>query len=266
MAVRVSIITATYNRANFLSEVIESVLAQTFTAWELLVVDDGSTDATATIMHAWCLRDERIVYVRQPENKGVSAARNEGLRLARGEYIAVLDSDDVWIDPAKMYDQVALLDQNARIGVVAGGMQKKVGVRLLEREYLPPADDAGIRRFLLRSNPLYHSSVMYRRSAVHDSGGYSLELSFGEDYDLWLRLGKKWLFAALPRVVVVYRIHESSVTSLSGIRAAILTAQLVWKYRKEYPSAWSALVVAGVRILYSIVSYGMKNMVRWWAK
>ncbi len=98
----VSILTPTYNRAGYIAEAIESVLAQTFTDWELIVIDDASADNTEQIVRSYAAKNPKISYLRQAINVGIARNRNTGLEKARGNYVAVLDSDDVWTDPHKL--------------------------------------------------------------------------------------------------------------------------------------------------------------------
>ena len=107
----VSIIMPAYNSERYIEEAIKSVICQTYKEWELFVIDDGSTDSTAALVEAVALKDSRVKLVRLKFNQGVAAARNKGLELAKGRYIAFLDSDDLWL-PQKLEKQIAFMDEN----------------------------------------------------------------------------------------------------------------------------------------------------------
>ena len=109
---KVSVVIITYNRARFLPEAIESVIAQSFTDWELIVVDDASTDNTKGVVEKYSSVDSRIKYYRNPENLNISKSRNRGIELSKGKYIAVLDSDDIWCDIEKLKLQYSFLESN----------------------------------------------------------------------------------------------------------------------------------------------------------
>jgi len=181
---RVSVVIPTYNRAHLVAEAIESVLTQSFTDFELIVVDDGSTDQTEEVLRA--ITDPRLKYLEQP-NQGASAARNTGIRAATGEYTAFLDSDDLFL-PKKLSLQVALIADNPAVGLVYGKYLSSIGAGLggsmkTAGVCYPQLD---LRRLLL--GPAFHwSTVLIRRSALEQVGGFDPSVS-GEDWELTLRL------------------------------------------------------------------------------
>ena len=183
----VSIVIPTYNREHLLSRALDSVLAQTLGDFEVLVVDDGSTDETAVLMAEYEARDERIRYFIQPQNAGVSAARNRGLREARGEFIAFLDSDDEWM-PEKLERQTELLQVlPERFGLVYTGVESVFsnGSRVDLPKYR-----GHIYHEMLRKNVVHGggSNVMLRRSAVERAGFFDEGIPAIEDYDYWIRV------------------------------------------------------------------------------
>ncbi len=174
-----------YNGARFLRAAIDSVLRQTYTDFELLVIDDGSTDDSCRIVRDFS--DPRIRLVENGANLGIPATRNRGLQLARGEYLAILDSDDVAL-PQRLTRQVALLDARPEIAVVGSWCawvdEHGRRMRTVKRRLTRPAD---IRAAMLFHCPLQNSSVM-GRTALLKHYGYRHEFSIGEDYDLWARI------------------------------------------------------------------------------
>jgi glycosyltransferase involved in cell wall biosynthesis len=197
---RVSVIVPTFNRAALLVEAIDSVLAQQGVAFELIVVDDGSTDGTPDVLADY---GSRITVIRQ-ENRGVSAARNRGVAAGRGELIAFLDSDDLW-RPGKLRTQVAYMDAHPELGIcqteeiwIRDG--RRVNPRLRHRK------TAGI--FFERSLELClvsPSAVMLRRELFKAVGGFDEDLPACEDYDLWLRIGHRHPVGLIDAPLVVKR-------------------------------------------------------------
>lgn len=194
MSPRVSVILPAYNAAATLERAIASVRAQTFPGWELLVVDDGSTDATSAIVENFARRDPRIRVLSRPHG-GIVAALNAGIDVARGELIARMDADDE-AHPDRFVEQIALLDRTPGLGL-ASCLVEFGGDRVANAGYalhvdwinsLVSPDDIALNRFV--ESPLAHPSVMFRRSTLERHGGYRAG-DFPEDYDLWLR----WLDA-----------------------------------------------------------------------
>ena len=209
---RVAVLTAVYNGARWLEEALESVRRQSLQDFELIVVDDGSTDATSQIVGDFAARDGRIRPYRHPRNRGPSAARNLGLSMTAAEYVAALDADDL-MAPRRLELQAAFLDSHPDVGVV--------GCQLLE------IDDAGSAQRLLRSpmnarlarwsllfqTPVLNSGAMFRSSAVRRAGGYSQAAEPIEDYDLMARLLRLTDCVALPDCLGSYRRHAAQLTS-----------------------------------------------------
>jgi GT2 family glycosyltransferase len=236
---RVSIIVPTYNRADMLLRTLSSIIGQTYTDWEALVVDDGSTDHTAELLQDSHV-DRRIVYIRQP-NGGVSAARNTGIRAATGQYIAFLDSDDLW-KPWKLELQTAALEENADIGMVWTDMEAIDGQDAIVRsnylrefyssykwftnETLFSSHRAIARRIdglegrvvhvgnifsaMLTGNLVHTSTVMLRRARLQQTGFFDEAIRpSGEDYDFHLRTCRAGAVGFLDVVTTSYRIGNA---------------------------------------------------------
>jgi Glycosyl transferase family 2 len=179
---RISVILPTYNRAHLVTEAIESVLKQTFTDFELIVVDDGSTDDTEEVVHAFT--DPRLRYLKQL-NGGASAARNTGVQTATGEFIAFLDSDDLFL-PEKLSLQMAKVDDNPKVGLVYGKYLSSIGSEGSLKIAGVCYPQLELRRLLL--GPVFHwSTVLVRRLLLEEVGKFE-ETFGGEDWELTLRL------------------------------------------------------------------------------
>lgn len=197
----VSVIIPTYNRAELVARAIRSVLAQTFTDYELLVIDDGSTDETAAVVAGF--GDRRVRYLRQPRNRGVSEARNRGLREARGEFIAFLDSDDGW-EPAKLAQQIALFRASpSDVGLIYTGAQILTSTGFREER---PRHRGAILNQLLQRNVIVGGSVnsVIRRSAMTAAGFFDPDLPAMEDYDYWLRVARFYKVDFVDELLVRY--------------------------------------------------------------
>ncbi|HEX6702082.1 MAG TPA: glycosyltransferase [Gaiellaceae bacterium] len=188
----------------FLRDALESVLAQTLAEFELLVVDDGSTDGTAAILLE--VQDDRLRVLRQ-EPLGLVAALNLGIAEARAPYLARMDADDVSL-PERLERQVAYLDARPRVGLVVAGVVTMDG----DARIVLPDDDAALRRRLLLRNPFAHGAVAVRVEALARAGGYRADYGANEDYDLWRRIARDWELGAIPEVLYRYREHPGAVT------------------------------------------------------
>ena len=209
-APKLSVILPVYNGLPYLETAIDSVLRQTFQDFELIVINDGSSDGSASIVEK--LDDPRIRFFQQ-KNQGLAVTLNRGISLSRGEYIARQDQDDVCF-PMRLQKQVAYLDANPDVGMVGTSAEILVGNERTNRMLIHPADDASIRFGLLFDNYFVHSSVMLRRSVLEKVGGYSEDKSRQppEDYELWSRVMRTHKLANLPEALMAYREVPSSMS------------------------------------------------------
>jgi glycosyltransferase involved in cell wall biosynthesis len=243
----VSVNIPTYNRGRYIKSAIDSVLAQSLTDWELIIVDDASTDGTDGIVRPYLI-DPRIKYLANEQNQNISRSRNRALTESRGKYIAILDSDDLWTDPDKLAKQVAFLElhpDHAAVGTNADLIDP--AGRTLGRTENPESDKA-IRRLMLRQNPIIHSSVLYRKEAALTAGLYDPELNAIEDYDLWLRLGREAKLANLPDRLIGYRIHPGNTSVIDRLRLLRENINLIRRDRANYPNYLLALARRRIRL------------------
>jgi glycosyltransferase involved in cell wall biosynthesis len=202
---RVSIIMPVRNGETYLREALDSMLAQTFADFELIVLDDGSTDATPRIVEEYSDRDPRVVLERRPA-RGLTSALNELVLLARGDVLVRMDHDDVAL-PDRIERQVAQLDADSGLAVVGGACifvdsgGRETGIARY------PVGDRAIRRALRRINCIVHSAAAMRADSVRRVGGYRFDQA--EDYDLWLRLAERHRMANLSEPVIRYRRHPA---------------------------------------------------------
>lgn len=198
-----------YNTGKYIGDAIQSVLAQTFTDFELLIVNDGSTDHTQTVVESFT--DRRIVLLEQ-EHGGVSKALNTGLAVARGKYIARFDADDICF-PDRLEKQFVFLEMNPAY-VIAGSDAEYMledGEHLFRFSCIGHEHEDLIQKLYFYC-PFIHSSVMYRKEAVVQAGGYSLHAHNFEDYLLWTQLAKAGKLYNLPETLITIRFNPASVT------------------------------------------------------
>jgi glycosyltransferase involved in cell wall biosynthesis len=202
-----------YNDERYVGLAIDSILAQTFGDFELVIVDDGSTDGTPAVLRRYGSLDARLRVLTQP-NAGTAVSANLGLSRSRGEYVARLDSDDISL-PDRLALEVAYLDRHPEVALVGGGSYLIDGAgNVIGRRNITPR----YPKLALRSRCIYQQSdVMFRRDVVLGLGGYRARLRDGtyngaEDYDLWLRISDVAEVAKLPDVIGMWRINPSGYT------------------------------------------------------
>ena len=250
----VSIILPTYNGSKRIEMAIQSVLAQKYTNWELLVLDDGSSDNTALIVDNFVKQDSRIIYIKNEINLGIQKTLNKGLREAKGEYIARIDDDDVWVDQNKLTEQALFLEKNKEYVLVGTGV---IIVDEHNKElfrYLLPEKDIQIRKTILGKNCFIHSSVLFIKDVVLKIGGYdeSINTRHVEDYDLWLRLGLCGKFANLSSYSVRFKLHDASISAQNKIEQYKKIFKVIKIFKGKYPNYF----ISYFRALARIIVYG----------
>jgi glycosyltransferase involved in cell wall biosynthesis len=202
----VSIIMPTYNGSAYIEQAIESCLAQSHAHWELIIVDDGSTDDTPERIARYVQRDGRIRSVRHSKNRHVAAALNTGFSCARAEYLT-WTSDDNYYRPDALAAMVGFLEADPHVGLVYAGYTEvdEDGAVLGYCAPAPPVE-------LLRKNPI-RACFLYRRQVRDALGDYAEDLALVEDYDYWLRASVEFVMAPLDRDLYVYRTHPASLTA-----------------------------------------------------
>ncbi len=272
--VRVSIILPTYNGALRIASAIESIRTQSYQEWELLIIDDGSTDDTESIVSDFSNSDSRIRYIKNTHNLGIQKSLNSGLREARGEYIARIDDDDIWPLPDKLTLQVDYLDKNPTCVLVGTGviLVDESGKELMR--YFVPETDTEIRRALLGKNCFVHSSVLFRREQALLCGGYdeTMGTRHVEDYDLWLKLGIQGALANLRIYGVRFMVRGGSVSSQNKIEQFKKNFFLIQKFKHAYPQYVRAYLRSLLRIcVYGFFSrlpfgFSFERMLKWYKK
>jgi len=246
----VSIILPTYNREDYLCRSIASVLNQTFDNFELVIVDDASTDNSAATIATF--NDQRIVYLKHEQNRGGSAARNTGIKAARGELIAFQDSDDEWL-PEKLAKQMAALaDAPAAVGVVYTGFMRFSGDK---KEYIPgptvQVKDGDIHLELLKQNFVTTQAVLVKKECFQMAGMFDETFPRFQDWELFLRISKYFEFRYVPEPLVHSYFTEGSISSKPA--ALIVAVEQIIKNNlpelKIHPTIYSGQLL-GLSNLY----------------
>lgn len=248
---KVSIILPTYNGSKWIHKSISSILEQSFTDWELLVLDDGSTDETKEVVLSFTNSDSRILYIKNELNIGLQKTLNKGIKMARGQYIARIDDDDVWCDKHKLEDQISFLKSNVDYVLVGTGVIVTDEYHHEIFSYLNPEDDKSIRNIFLKRNPFVHSSVVFRKDIALRVGLYSEDLKDRhiEDYDLWLRIAKIGKVHNLQKHCVIFMSRGGSVTGKNRVSQFKKSIRLVDKNKNSYPKYWQSITFAYLRII-----------------
>jgi len=229
----VSVVMSVFNGERFLREAVESILDQSFTEFEFIVVDDGSTDGSASILDSSQNCDARVK-VHYHEHGGLIESLNQGCRLAQGKYIARMDADDI-ASKNRLSWQVDYMEAHPEIGVLGGAVEwiDATGKSLQTCRY--PAGDREIKAHLLHGCALWHPTVLLRREVFVWAGGYRKIVVDAEDYDLWLRIADGFQLGNLEAVVLKYRIHshQTSFRKLKQQSLSILAAQVSASRRRN---------------------------------
>ncbi|MEN9519548.1 MAG: hypothetical protein RLZZ381_2136 [Cyanobacteriota bacterium] len=208
----ISIVIPTYNSELTIQETIESIQKQTFTDFEIIVIDDGSQDNTVDVVKN-LVKSESRLKIFPYENGGVSVARNRGIEIARGEFISLLDGDDLWT-PDKLESQLKALKNNPQAGVAYSWSN------LIDEDgkFLgsggSPLYQGNVYQELLHGNFLSNgSSILVRREAVESIGNFPTDYPLASDWDFYLRLASKWPFVVVPKYQILYRQRSNSMSS-----------------------------------------------------
>ncbi|MGA3087512.1 MAG: glycosyltransferase [Terriglobales bacterium] len=211
---RVSVVMGAYNGERFLRPAIESILNQTFSDFELIVIDDCSTDSTPRILGEF--KDDRMRVVFNERNLGIAEMTNQGIAAARGEYIALQDHDDLsW--PTRFECQVAFLNSHPQVGMVGSNCNVMDEAGTLVPHWPVEYEDENLKWDLLWRCPFFHTSVMLRRSAIQEVGGYSSDpkYRFAEDYEFMSRVALRHAVANIPKLLGCWRMHKTSASHLN---------------------------------------------------
>lgn len=226
----ISVLMSVYNGADFLSLAIESILTQTFSDFEFIIVDDASTDATPDVIKQYAAKDARIRVITNEKNLGLTKSLNRGLAFAEGKYIARMDADDIAL-PERFMTQYWFMEEHPSLGALGSAVEvigekgRKIGERRLAISY------EEIKAKMLFNNQFIHSTLFFRADVLKTVGGYNEDFKKSQDYELMFRISDKYPVANLPEKLLQFRFHTNSLSWTSsqqqtcGIRARFLAIQ-----------------------------------------
>ncbi len=208
----VSIILPTRNREKLLHRAIKSILDQTYPDFELIVVDDASSDGTSDVVRS--LEDSRIKYIRHSTTQGASAARNSGWREAAGDYIAFQDSDDKWLEEKLALQVSALDDSSDHVGVCVCSLRQNIRGKIIDVVH-PAGEKSGeaVAKQLITGTSYGTVALLVKRKAFASVGGFEERLTRRQDFELCLRLAERWAFRFLPDILVETCLFEDSIST-----------------------------------------------------
>ena len=208
---KISVITAVFNGQKYLEESIKSILEQTFLDFEFIIVDDGSTDKTKEILKNWAKKDSRIKIITNLKNIGLTKSLNRAINIAKGEYIARQDADDISL-PQRLEKQVVFLENNPEVKFLGTFGYAINGEGKTLREEVLPVSPQEIKNILIKRNPFIHTSVMIRKEIIDKLGGYNENFKFIQDYELWFRILRVTKGENLPLFLVKKRYTSEMIS------------------------------------------------------
>lgn len=240
----VSIILPTYNwKAGWLSESIDSVLNQTFKDFELIIINDASTNDIEKTIKEYEKKDSRIVYLKNEKNLKLTKTLNKWIKSSKWKYIARIDDDDIRTTKDKLEKQVKFMEDNQDYWLCWAWVVVTINE---EGEELYRTNtrlsDSEVRKHFLQSNQFAHSSVMIRKSILDEVWIYNPDYNKAEDYELWCRVWIKSKFTNIKNIGINYRINSKWVTRKNFFYQKKLTFKICLKYRKYYPNIYKAII------------------------
>jgi len=211
----VSIIMPVYNASRFLEESIQSVLAQTYTNFELIIINDGSKDGSFEIIQKYQKQDKRILIIDNKKNLGVVKCLNIGLRKSSGDYIARIDADDIWF-PEKLMKQISFLRNNPNISLLGSSVipinksGEEKGKKIFNDQVFLEGEK--LKEYLFKRNPFCHSSIIFPASIINEIGAYDENFINSEDYEFWFRILSKKEGTIKEEKFVKYRIYPEMIS------------------------------------------------------
>lgn len=240
------------NRSFFIEKAIKSALDQSFKDFEIIVIDGDVENKTKKILDTYI--SNNLIRYYEKENEGPGAARNLGLKMSQGEYIAILDDDDEWIDKDKIKKQVEFLEKNQDYVLVGTFAKTKDINDKVFGIYKMPTTDSQIRNRILSKNCFLHSSIVFRKSLIDKIGFYE-EKNRIEDYLLCLNSGLFGKFINLESISVSLTIHVESVTAKNRISQARDILMVIFSYRNKYPNFFIGFLTSLSRLVFFTVIF-----------
>ncbi len=223
---KVTVLMSVYNGEKYLREAINSILNQTFKNFEFLIINDGSTDKTEELLKYY--NDPRVKIYTNKKNIGLTKSLNTGLKIAKGEYIARQDADDISM-PERLTKELNFLSEHPNYGIVGTSVKIIDEKNEIIRSVVQPTKDRQIRELLKIDNCINHGSAMIRKTALNEVGQYDENMLRSQDYELWLRISKRYLLANLPELLYCWRKHEDNIAARNLVEQKLFVALAIVK-------------------------------------
>ncbi|MSR77603.1 MAG: glycosyltransferase [Candidatus Omnitrophica bacterium] len=249
-ALKISVVMSVYNGADTLKRSVESILQQTYADFELIIVNDGSTDETSAQLNIFADHDSRIRLLSSPSRQGLTRSLMRAIHEACGTYIARQDADD-WSDPRRLRTQLSFMEQSSKSALIGSWFRisDEKGAHHLKTY---PDEDQTLRRLLLTQNPFCHASVMFPKHFYEKAGGYNPDFETGQDLDLWLRL------AQLGELRMVESYLVEKCVSASSRRKAWKQVRdgfrIRWKHRFFWPGKRNRIRIFGTAFYQILIT------------
>jgi len=198
---KITVLLSVFNSEDVLANAIESVLSQTYTSWNMIIINDGSTDSTQDVIDYYVNKFQNIYSLSNEKNYGLAYSLNQGLKYSNSEYIARMDADDISL-PKRLEIQMSFMEKNPKIDVLGSGALVKNNNSSLE--VFKPLTHREISKKIYKFNPFFHSSILMKKKFIDEVEGYKQSLIKAQDYDLWLRGYKKFNYANLDMILIHY--------------------------------------------------------------
>jgi glycosyltransferase involved in cell wall biosynthesis len=238
----ISIVTSIYNSDKTLSRMIESVLDQTFNNFELILINDGSTDKSLNIIQEYAKKDNRILLIDK-KNTGLTKSLNIGLEKAKGEFIARLDADDIW-KKDKLEKQIEFFEKNQDYALVGTAYNEidEIGNIIYQKQRVPLLlQYEDIIKNIVKFNPFLHSSVLFKKEILETIGLYNENFKYTQDYEFWIRIMSQYKVANLGEILASRRysadmisIKKEKEQRMCAIKSKLLAIKLLNKFIFEY--------------------------------
>lgn len=229
---KVSVLMPAYNAEKYIGEAIESILNQTFKDFEFIIIDDCSIDRTWEIINKYAYVDNRIIVLKNKENKGIAGNRNKLVKLAKSKYIIWQDADDISIS-TRIEKQYNFMEENPDVGICGGWLQffNEKGNTSIRKYSL---DDYSLRKNIFRYSPVAQPGAIIRKKSIDELGLYNLKYPPAEDIDMSFRIGSKYKFANLQEILINYRENSNSATFTNLKKIELDTLEIRKKYSEGH--------------------------------
>lgn len=247
---KVSVVMAVYNGAAYLDESVKSILNQTFADFEFIIIDDCSSDSTASMLDSYAALDQRIIVLKNSHNLGLAASLNRGIEAATGEFIARMDDDDVAL-PERLKEQVNHMEAHPNTALLSTAVQYIDSDGNYLEIYYPPTNAIALRWHLVYQSPIRHPTVLWRRKEVGDVvASYNPKNKYAEDYEFFCAIARRLKIESLPQPLLKMRRRPGSVTHSKGREQDHYSAQITYHQLDYYlPARLTQEQKANLRIL-----------------